>query len=62
MRQADCVQSLVEDELDADIEDELTVTSPPPALSFDVLPSTSPQPYSELVSVAVALASRPLRC
>jgi hypothetical protein len=45
-----------------DIEDELTVISPPACVSFNVLPSLCPKPYSELVSFAVALASRPLRC
>ena len=62
LREADSLQSDIEDELDADIEDEMTVTSPPASASFDVLPSPSPKPYSELVSFAVALAARPLRC
>ena len=52
----------LEDEL-ADIEDdELTETSPPASVSFDVLPSPCPKPYSELVGFAVPLAARPLRC
>ena len=64
LRAADFLQPDIEDELDADIEDEvrLTVTSPPASVSFDVLPSPGPEPYSELVSIAVALAARPLRC
>ena len=62
LREADSLQSDIEDELDADIEDELTVKSPPASVSFDVLPSPCPEPYSERVSFAVALAARPLRC
>jgi hypothetical protein len=61
-READSLQSDIEDELDADVEDELTVTSPLASGSFDVLRSPCPEPYSELVSLAVALAARPLRC
>jgi hypothetical protein len=49
-------------EMDADIEDEPTVTSLPASASLDVLPSPCPEPYSELVDFAVALAARPLRC
>jgi len=52
----------IEDELDADIEDELTVTSPPASGSFDILPSPCLEPYSERVSLALAFAVRPLRC
>jgi hypothetical protein len=62
LREADSFQSDVVDELDADIEDELTVTAPPASVSFDVLPAPFPKPYSELVSFAVPLAARPLRC
>jgi hypothetical protein len=62
MEEADSLQSDLEDELDADLEDELTVTSPPASGAFDVLPSPSPKPYSQLVDFAVALAARPLRC
>ena len=62
LREADSLQSDIEDELDADIEDELTVTSPPASVSFDVLPAPCPKPYPELVSFAVPLAARPLRC
>jgi hypothetical protein len=62
LRDADSLQSDIEDELDADIEDELTVKSPPATVSFDVLPSPSPEPHSERVSFAVAMAARPLRC
>jgi len=50
------------DEQDADIEDELTGESPPAVASFDVIPTPSPEPYSERVSFAVSLAARPLRC
>ena len=52
----------IEDELDADIEDELTVTSPLASVYFNGLPSPCPEPCSELVSFAVPLAARPLRC
>src|SRR5262249_47471833 len=47
LREADSLESDLEDEVDADIEDELTVTSPLASVSFDVLPSAGPQPYSE---------------
>ena len=62
LREADSLPSDIEDELDADIEDELTVKSPPATVSFDVLPSPCPEPHSQRVSFAVALAARPLRC
>jgi hypothetical protein len=62
LREADSLRSDIEDELDADIEDELTVKSPPVTVSFDVLPSPCPEPHSEPVSFAVAMAARPLRC
>ncbi len=62
LREADSLQCDIDDKLDADVEDELTVTSPLASESFDVLSSPCPQPYSELVSFAVALAARPLRC
>ena len=62
LREADSLQSDIEDELDADIEDELTVKSPPAAVSVDLLPSPCPEPLSERVSFAVAMAARPLRC
>jgi hypothetical protein len=61
-RQADSLQSDFEDGLDADIEDELTVSSPPASAFFDVLLSPCPEPCSERVSFAVAFAARPLRC
>jgi hypothetical protein len=61
MREADALQSGIKDELDADIEDDLTVTSPPAFVPFDVLPSPCPERYSELPSFALAVA-RPLRC
>ena len=56
------LQSDIEDELDADIEEELTGISLPSSVSFDVLPSPAPLAHSELVSFAVAHAARPLRC
>jgi hypothetical protein len=56
------LHSDIEDELEADIEDEPTVTAPPTSLSHDVLPSPGLKPCSELDSLAVALAARPLRC
>jgi hypothetical protein len=62
LREADSLQSDIEDELDADIEDELTVKSPPATVSIDVLPSPCPEPHSERVTSAVAMAPRPLRC
>lgn len=63
LREADSLQSEIEDELDADIEeDELTVTSPPASVSFDVLPAPALGPYPELFRFAIALAARPLRC
>jgi len=61
LREAD-FQSDLKDGLDADIEDDLTETSPPASASFDILPAPCPEPYTELVGFAVALASRPLRC
>jgi hypothetical protein len=62
MREVDSLQSDLQDELDADIEDELTVTSPPATTSFDVFPSPCPEPYSEQAGPAVPVATRPLRC
>jgi hypothetical protein len=62
LREADALPSEIEDELEADIEDESTVTTPRASASFDVLPSPCPQPYSTLVCIAVAIADRPLRC
>ena len=62
LREADSLPSDIEEELDADLEDELTVTSPPDSVSFDVLPSHSPGPHCELVRFAVPFAARPLRC
>jgi hypothetical protein len=62
LREADSLQSDIEDELDADIEDELSVKSPPATVSFAVPPSPCPEPHSERVSFAVAIAARPLRC
>jgi hypothetical protein len=56
----DPLQSDTEDELDAVSEEEVTETTPPASVSFDLLPS--PEPHSERVNFAGALASRPLRC
>jgi hypothetical protein len=62
LREEDALPSEFEDELEADIEDELTVTSPPASGSFGVVPSPCREPYSQLVYFAVALTARPLRC
>ena len=62
LREADALRSDIEDELDADIEDELTEKSQPATVSLDILPSPCPEPHSERVSIAVALAAPPLRC
>jgi hypothetical protein len=62
LRKAYSLQSDIENELDADIEDELTVTSPPASVSIDVLSAPCFKTYSKLVSFAVPLAARPLRC
>jgi hypothetical protein len=62
LRQVDSLQPDIEEELDADIEEELTVPSPPASVPFDVLPALCPETYSDLVSFAVALVARPLRC
>ena len=65
LRRTDSRPFEIKGELDtdiADVEDDRTVTSPPASVSFDVLPSPCPEPYSELVSFAVALVARPLRC
>jgi hypothetical protein len=62
LREADSLPSDIEDGLDADIDDDLTVKSPPTAASFDVLPSPCPEPHSERVGFDLAMATRPLRC
>lgn len=51
-----------EDELEADIEDEVTLASLPASEFFVELLTPSPEPYLELNSFAVTLAVRPLRC
>jgi hypothetical protein len=61
-RSADYVPADFEDELDADIEDELSVASPPVSVFFDVAPTPSPKPHVESISFVIALAARPLRC
>jgi hypothetical protein len=62
LREGASLQSDIEDELDADIEDELTGISLPSSGSFDVLPSPAPVVHSARVSFAVAHTARPLRC
>jgi hypothetical protein len=62
LREAEFVQADLQDECDAEIEDELTVASPPASGFFDVLPSLCPQPYSRLAGLTFPLATRPLRC
>lgn len=65
LEEADTIPSKIDDVLyaaAADGKDELAVTSPLTSVSFDILPSTCPQPYSKLVRVAAALTVRPLRC
>ena len=62
LREADSLHSDIDDELDADIEDEPTVTSQPASVSFDVVPSSCREACSEEVRFAVAPAPRPLRC
>jgi hypothetical protein len=62
LREADSLQPDIEGQLDAEFEDELTISSPPASVSFDVLPAPCPKPYRELVRFAVPLATRPLRC
>jgi hypothetical protein len=61
-READCIQSDFEDGLDADTEDELTVTSPQASVSFEVLPSPSPEAYFERGSLSLTPVAQPLRC
>jgi hypothetical protein len=62
LREADSLQSQIEDELDADIEDEVLVASPPAPVAFELLASPRAEPCSERVRFAVPLAARPLRC
>jgi len=62
LSEADTLPSEIEDELEADIEDESSVTTRLASVSLDVLPSPCPQPYSARVCIAVAIAARPLRC
>jgi hypothetical protein len=61
-RRADSVQPEIVSEMDADIEDELTVTFLPTCASFEVFPSPCPEAYAEVVRFGVAFAARPLRC
>ncbi len=53
LREAHALQSAIEDELDADIEDELTVKSPPASVSFRRTPLSLPR---------ALLRTGPLRC
>jgi hypothetical protein len=62
LSEADSLPSDFEDELDADIEDELTETFPRASGAFNLLASPCPEHQSELVTFAVALVARPLRC
>jgi hypothetical protein len=62
LRESDSLQLDIEDEGEADIEDESTVTSPLASVSFDVLPAPRPEPDSELIDFVIAIAARPLRC
>jgi hypothetical protein len=52
----------LKDEQDADIEDELNLTSSPAPAPFDIIPSPTPGPHSQLINFATALTARPLRC
>jgi hypothetical protein len=62
LRGRDAFDSDTEEELDADIEDELTVTSPPASVSFEVIPFACPDPHPAVGHFTGALAARPLRC
>jgi len=61
-REAESVQSDFEDGLDADTEDELTLTSPQASVRFEILPSPSPETYFERDYLALTPAAQPLRC
>ena len=50
------------DELDADIEDELTEASPTDSVFFETAFAPSPKRHTNPISFFVALAARPLRC
>ncbi len=62
LREAYSPLSDFEDELEADIEDELTLASLSASEPFVELRSPSPELYLERVSLAITLAVRPLRC
>ncbi len=62
MSEADSLRPVLENGLDADVEDELILSSPPAAAPFGVLHSPCLAVYAERVSFAVPLAARPLRC
>jgi hypothetical protein len=59
---ADRVVAVVEDELDAELEDELHATSQPSCVMFDVLRSSCSENHRKLIGCAVERATRPLRC
>lgn len=60
--EAGLVPSEIADEREADVEEELILTSSPASPSFALLPSPCPEPCSGLVRSAFALVARPLRC
>jgi hypothetical protein len=62
MSEADSLRSIFENGLDADVEDELILSSPPTVVPFGVLHSPCLAVYGELIGCAVPLAARPLRC
>lgn len=62
LREEASFDSGTEEERDADIEDELSGSSPPAPVPFEVIPTPCPEPRSQVAGFAVALAARPLRC
>ncbi len=60
--EADSLHSVFENGLEADVEDELILSSPPSAVPFGVLHSPYLAVHAELVSFAGPLGARPLRC
>ena len=62
LREVDIHKFDLWDELDADIEDELTITPPTPYLFLSVLPPPDPESYPRQVSFFITPAPRPLRC
>ncbi len=51
-----------DDELEADIEDEITIFSSASSVFFEILISPCPKPYTAPISLALALETRPMRC